>query len=205
MIADKEVYKELTGELKSYDVYFASKREKAMFEEFAFGVTANCAGCGGTKFNSAVVGKPVVWIAEQTGLRVPEKTNIIVAGYHGVGPSELLTHEKPSPVLAMIKVDSAEQDLRFAEEMVVLDGLGRSVAIYTTDEELVKTSGSRVKALHVIWNSPSVSGGISDAYNAFLPSLTLGCGSYDKNAVGGDISVINLSNIKRVGHRRDNI
>lgn len=97
----------------------------------------------------------------------------------------------------MIKADSTEQGLKFAEEMVAFDGLGHSAAIHTADEELVKTFGSRVKALRVIWNSPSTFGGIGDVYNAFLPSLTLGCGSYGKNAVGGNVSAVNLLNIKK--------
>lgn len=205
VIADKEIYKELAEEFKSYGVYFANKKEKAMLEEFIFGVTANCASCGGAKLNSAVVGKPATWIAEQAGFKVPEKTNIIIAECREVGPNEPLTREKLSPVLAMIKADSTEQGLKFAEEMVAFDGLGHSAAIHTANEELVKTFGSRVKALRVIWNSPSTFGGIGDVYNAFLPSLTLGCGSYGKNAVGGNVSAVNLLNIKKVGRRRNNM
>lgn len=205
VIADKEIYKELAEEFKSYGVYFANKKEKAMLEEFIFGVTANCASCGGAKLNSAVVGKPATWIAEQAGFKVPEKTNIIIAECREVGPNEPLTREKLSPVLAMIKADSTEQGLKFAEEMVAFDGLGHSASIHTADEELVKTFGSRVKALRVIWNSPSTFGGIGDVYNAFLPSLTLGCGSYGKNAVGGNVSAVNLLNIKKVGRRRNNM
>lgn len=205
VIADKEIYKELAEEFKSYGVYFANKKEKAMLEEFIFGVTANCASCGGAKLNSAVVGKPATWIAEQAGFKVPEKTNIIIAECREVGQNEPLTREKLSPVLAMIKADSTEQGLKFAEEMVAFDGLGHSAAIHTADEELVKTFGSRVKALRVIWNSPSTFGGIGDVYNAFLPSLTLGCGSYGKNSVGGNVSAVNLLNIKKVGRRRNNM
>lgn len=205
VIADKEIYKELAEEFKSYGVYFANKKEKAMLEEFIFGVTANCVSCGGAKLNSAVVGKPATWIAEQAGFKVPEKTNIIIAECREVGPNEPLTREKLSPVLAMIKADSTEQGLKFAEEMVAFDGLGHSAAIHTANEELVKTFGSRVKALRVIWNSPSTFGGIGDVYNAFLPSLTLGCGSYGKNAVGGNVSAVNLLNIKKVGRRRNNM
>ena len=205
VIADKEIYKELVEEFKSYGVYFANKKEKAMLEDFIFGVTANCANCGGAKLNAAVVGKPAAWIAEQAGFKVPEKTNIIIAECREVGPNEPLTREKLSPVLAMIKADSTEQGLKFAEEMVAFDGLGHSAAIHTADEELVKTFGSRVKALRVIWNSPSTFGGIGDVYNAFLPSLTLGCGSYGKNSVGGNVSAVNLLNIKKVGRRRNNM
>ena len=205
VIADKEIYKELVEEFKSYGVYFANKKEKAMLEDFIFGVTANCANCGGAKLNAAVVGKPAAWIAEQAGFKVPEKTNIIIAECREVGPNEPLTREKLSPVLAMLKADSTEQGLQFAEQMVAFDGLGHSAAIHTADQELAKTFGTRVKALRVIWNSPSTFGGIGDVYNAFLPSLTLGCGSYGKNSVGGNVSAVNLLNIKKVGRRRNNM
>ncbi|MCB7127842.1 hypothetical protein LIZ53_17000, partial [Lachnoclostridium sp. 210928-DFI.6.3] len=40
---------------------------------------------------------------------------------------------------------------------------------------------------------------------AFLPSLTLGCGSYGRNSVGDNVSAINLLNIKKVGRRRNNM
>ena len=205
IIADKEIYKELVEEFKSYGVYFANKKEKAMLEDFIFGVTANCANCGSAKLNAAVVGKPAAWIAEQAGFKVPEKTNIIIAECREVGPNEPLTREKLSPVLAMLKADSTEQGLQFAEQMVAFDGLGHSAAIHTADHELAKTFGTRVKALRVIWNSPSTFGGIGDVYNAFLPSLTLGCGSYSKNSVGGNVSAVNLLNIKKVGRRRNNM
>ena len=48
-------------------------------------------------------------------------------------------------------------------------------------------------------------GGIGDVYNAFLPSLTLGCGSYGHNSVSGNVSAVNLINIKRIGRRNNNL
>ncbi|MGV2549551.1 bifunctional acetaldehyde-CoA/alcohol dehydrogenase, partial [Bacillus licheniformis] len=42
-------------------------------------------------------------------------------------------------------------------------------------------------------------------YNAFIPSLTLGCGSYGHNSVSNNVSAINLVNIKRVGRRNNNL
>ncbi|WP_416191840.1 bifunctional acetaldehyde-CoA/alcohol dehydrogenase [Neisseria sp. CCUG12390] len=205
VIADKEIYDALADEFKSYGVYFANKKEKALLEEFIFGVKANSANCGGAKLNAAVVGKPAAWIAEQAGFKVPEKTNIIMVECREVGPKEPLTREKLSPVLAMLKAETTEEGLKFSEEMVEFDGLGHSAAIHSADKELVKTFGERVKALRVIWNSPSSFGGIGDVYNAFLPSLTLGCGSYGKNSVGGNVNAVNLLNIKKVGRRRNNM
>ena len=179
--------------------------EKALLEEFCFGVKANSKNCAGAKLNANIVGKSAAWIAEQAGFSVPEGTNILAAECKEVGEKEPLTREKLSPVLALLKSNSTEQGLELAEAMVNFYGLGHSAAIHTQNAELAKTFGERVKAIRVIWNSPSTFGGIGDVYNSFLPSLTLGCGSYGKNSVGNNVSAVNLINIKRVGRRRNNM
>ncbi|KYK88916.1 bifunctional acetaldehyde-CoA/alcohol dehydrogenase [Aggregatibacter actinomycetemcomitans] len=204
-IVDEEIYNDFVKEMLSYGVYMVNKKEKAMLEEFMFGTKANSKNCGGAKLNANVVGKPAAWIAEQAGFKVPPRTNILLAECKEVGEKEPLTREKLSPVLALIKSTSREDGLEKAEQMVEFHGLGHSAAIHTSDEELAKEFGKRVKAIRVIWNSPSTFGGIGDVYNAFLPSLTLGCGSYGKNSVGNNVSAVNLINIKRVGRRRNNM
>lgn len=204
-IIDAEIYDEFINELKSYGVYFVNKKEKALLEAFMFGVKANSANCAGAKLNADVVGKSAYWIAQQAGFEVPEKTNILAAECKEVSPKEPLTREKLSPVLAILKSNSTEQGLALSEAMVEFNGLGHSAAIHTKDAKLAKQFGERVKAIRVIWNSPSTFGGIGDVYNAFLPSLTLGCGSYGKNSVSNNVSAMNLVNIKRVGRRRNNM
>ncbi|WP_025289052.1 bifunctional acetaldehyde-CoA/alcohol dehydrogenase [Bibersteinia trehalosi] len=205
-IVDKEIYNEFVQEMQSYGVYLVNKKEKALLEQFIFGVDkADKASCAGAKLNSAVVGKSAFWIAEQAGFSVPKNTNILLAECKEVGELEPLTREKLSPVLALLKADDTEHGLQLAEAMVNFHGLGHSAAIHTQNSELAKTFGERVKAIRVIWNSPSTFGGIGDVYNSFLPSLTLGCGSYGKNSVGNNVSAVNLLNIKRVGRRRNNM
>ncbi|OOF70884.1 bifunctional acetaldehyde-CoA/alcohol dehydrogenase [Rodentibacter caecimuris] len=204
-IVDEEIYADFVKEMQSYGVYLVNKKEKAMLEELMFGVKADSKNCAGAKLNANVVGKPAVWIAEQAGFKVPPRTNILLAECKEVGEKEPLTREKLSPVLALVKATSTEDGLNKAEQMVEFHGLGHSAAIHTNNAELAKEFGERVKAIRVIWNSPSTFGGIGDVYNAFLPSLTLGCGSYGKNSVGNNVSAVNLINIKRVGRRRNNM
>ena len=205
VIIDKEIYDEFVAEFKSYHTYFVNKKEKALLEEFCFGVKANSKNCAGAKLNADIVGKPATWIAEQAGFTVPEGTNILAAECKEVGENEPLTREKLSPVIAVLKSDSREDGINKARQMVEFNGLGHSAAIHTADEELTKEFGKAVKAIRVICNSPSTFGGIGDVYNAFLPSLTLGCGSYGRNSVGDNVSAINLLNIKKVGRRRNNM
>ncbi|VTS13280.1 NAD-dependent aldehyde dehydrogenase [Streptococcus pseudoporcinus] len=205
VIIDKEIYDDFVEEFKSYKTYFVNKKEKALLEEFCFGVKANSKDCAGAKLNADIVGKPAVWIAEQAGFKVPEGTNILAAECAEVGIKEPLTREKLSPVIAVLKSDSTEDGLKKARQMVEFNGLGHSAAIHTKDEELAKRFGTEMKAMRIIWNSPSTFGGIGDVYNAFIPSLTLGCGSYGRNSVGDNVSAINLLNIKKVGRRRNNM
>ncbi|MGX2966844.1 bifunctional acetaldehyde-CoA/alcohol dehydrogenase [Ursidibacter sp. B-7004-1] len=205
-IVDKEIYNDFVKEMQSYGVYLVNKKEKALLEKFIFGVDkADKTSCSGAKLNAVVVGKPAAWIAEQAGFSVPKNTNILLAECKEVGESEPLTREKLSPVLALLTSHSTEEGITLAEQMVNFHGLGHSAAIHTKDAQLAKTFGERVKAIRVIWNSPSTFGGIGDVYNSFLPSLTLGCGSYGKNSVGNNVSAVNLLNIKRVGRRRNNM
>ena len=196
-IIDKEIYDEMCEEMKSYHAYFANEKEKAMLEKYMFE--------GRVTVNPDCVGKSAQWIAEQAGFSVPERTNIICVECSEVGEKEPLTKEKLSPVLAILKSESVEDGFAKAEAMVEFGGLGHSAAIHTEDAELSVKYGERIKAIRIIWNSPSTFGGIGNVYNSFLPSLTLGCGSYGRNSVGNNVSAINLLNIKKVGRRKNNM
>ncbi|GIJ00110.1 acetaldehyde dehydrogenase/alcohol dehydrogenase [Sediminihabitans luteus] len=204
-IIDDEIYDEAMAGLERLHAYRATPAEKAMLERFVFGVEADGTSCAGAKLNAKVVGQSPAWIAEQAGFSVPEETSVILAEIGSVGPQEPLSREKLAPVLAVLRSTSREEGIRLAEQMVEFDGLGHSAAIHTSDEALVEEFGRRVKAVRVLWNQPSALGGIGDIYNALIPSLTLGCGSYGRNSVSNNVSAVNLVNVKRVARRNNNM
>ncbi|MFE9538320.1 bifunctional acetaldehyde-CoA/alcohol dehydrogenase [Streptomyces sp. NPDC006691] len=205
VILDQEVYERGLAEFQRLGAYVLSAAEKTKLEEFVFGTTAFASDCAGAKLNASVVGRSPQWIAEQAGFEVPETTSILIAECAEVGEGEPLTREKLSPVLAALKADSTEHGLQLSAQMVEFHGLGHSAAIHTEDDELAEEFGRRVKAIRVIVNAPSTFGGIGDVYNAFLPSLTLGCGSYGHNSVSNNVSAVNLVNVKRIGRRNNNM
>jgi acetaldehyde dehydrogenase/alcohol dehydrogenase len=204
-IIDAEIYEETVTEFKRLHCYFVNEKEKALLEQYMFGACAKGLNCSGAKLNSAIVGKSPQWIAEQAGFKVSEDIVTIAAEVSEVGPNEPLTREKLSPVLAILKSYSTAEGIKLSEQMVEFDGLGHSAAIHTKDEKIAKDFGIAVKAIRVIWNSPSTFGGIGDVYNSFMPSLTLGCGSYGKNSVSGNVGALNLINVKRIGRRNNNM
>ncbi len=202
VIIDDEIYDETINTFKHYKAYFATKKEKAMLEKFMFGVDKK-ADYPNAVLNSRIAGQSAKWIAEQAGFKVPDDTAIICVECKEVGVNEPLSKEKLSPVLAVFKVADEKEGFERSKQMVEFNGLGHSAAIHCATQEMADEFGVQVKAMRIIWNSPSSFGGIGNVYNSFLPSLTLGCGSYGHNSIGGNVSAINLLNIKKVGKRRN--
>jgi len=203
VIVDENIYEDVKAEFKHYNVHFCSPKEKKLLETYMFGYTAHSKGVENAKLNGAVAGKPAAWIAEQAGFKVDPQTSILIAELEKPGVQEPLSREKLSPVLAMEKASSVEDGFDKAEATVMLNGVGHTAAIHTRSAELAKKFGERIKACRLIWNSPTTFGGIGNIYNSFIPSLTLGCGSYGHNSVSGNVSAINLINIKKIGKRRN--
>ena len=155
--------------------------------------------------NPDVVGKSANWIAEHAGIKVPEKTKILIAKLPAVGPEYPLSREKLSPVLAYFVVNGVEEGFQRSLEMLHMGGLGHSAVIHSTNDDIIKAFGEEMKVGRVIVNSPSSQGGIGDIYNSNTPSLTLGCGSYGHNSTTSNVSTVNLINKKRLAKRRVNM
>lgn len=204
VIVDKEILEETVNEFKSFGAYFVSPSEKKKLEKYMFGVEKE-EDKPLAKLNPVIVGKSAKYIANEAGFNVPDNTVILCVNCKSVGVEEPLTREKLSPVLAVLKSNSTDEGIELAKKMVEFNGLGHSAAIHTADEALTKRFGDIIPAIRIIANSPSTFGGIGNVYNSFIPSLTLGCGSYGHNSVAGNVSAINLLNVKKVGQRRNNM
>ncbi|WP_420985317.1 bifunctional acetaldehyde-CoA/alcohol dehydrogenase [Bacillus toyonensis] len=198
IIVDKEIYNGVKKEMQDNNCYFVTEEERIKLEKLVINENT-CA------VNSDIVGKSAHYIASLVGIKVPEDTKILVAEIKGVGAEYPLSREKLSPVLACIKANSREEGFKYCEEMLNLGGLGHSAVIHSTNKEVQKQFGLRMKACRLIVNSPSSQGGIGDIYNAFIPSLTLGCGSYGKNSVSQNVTATHLINVKRLANRKNNM
>ncbi|MEW9052031.1 MAG: bifunctional acetaldehyde-CoA/alcohol dehydrogenase [Neobacillus sp.] len=198
VIIDQEIYENVKQEMIDNKCYFLNEEEKQKVEKLVIN-EQSCA------VNADIVGMPAAKIAAMAGVQVPEHTKILVAELEGVGPQYPLSREKLSPVLACYKVSSLNEGLTRAEEMLEFGGLGHSAVIHTTNQDIIKQFGLRMKAGRIIVNAPSSQGAIGDIYNAYMPSLTLGCGSYGGNSVSTNVGAIHLINIKKVAKRNVNM
>ncbi|NRD79654.1 bifunctional acetaldehyde-CoA/alcohol dehydrogenase [Bacillus sp. BRMEA1] len=198
VIIDKEIYNDVKQEMITNKCYFLNEEEKQKVEKLVINENT-CA------VNPNIVGMAAFKIAEMAGVAVPEGTKILVAELKGVGPAYPLSREKLSPVLACYKVSNVDEGFKRAEEMLEFGGLGHSAVIHTTDDAVTREFGLRVKAGRIIVNAPSSQGAIGDIYNAYIPSLTLGCGTYGGNSVSTNVGAANLINVKKVARRNVNM
>lgn len=205
VIIDEDIYDEAISLFKEFKVHFLNKEEKKKLSKFMFGFAANEKGVETARLNGDVAGKSPQWIGKQAGIKIPKDTQIIGVECKEVGENEPLSREKLSPVLAFFKSKNEKEGFDLADKMVKFNGLGHSAAIHCKEKELADKYGDKILAMRIIWNSPSTFGGIGNIYNSFLPSLTLGCGSYGHNSIGGNVSAVNLLNIKKVGKRRNTV
>lgn len=198
VIVDQEIYEEVKGQLIQNGCHFLNPEEQKKVENLVINVNT-CA------VNPDIVGKPAYEIAAMAGVQVHKDTKILIAELEGVGPAYPLSREKLSPVLACYKAESTEEGLKRAEEMLEFGGLGHSAVIHSEDEDVTKEFALRMKACRIICNAPSSQGAIGDIYNAFMPSLTLGCGSYGKNSVATNVTDVHLLNVKKLAKRNVNM
>ena len=198
VIVDKEISKDFEAYMKENNCYFLNKKEIEIISNYAINSEKGAV-------NPVIVGQSASWIAEQAGIKVPEKTKILIAKLDGVGPNYPLSREKLSPILAYYIVEDYKEGFERAKQMLEFGGLGHSAIIHCTDKNIITEFGEEMKVGRVIANSPSSQGAIGDIYNTNTPSLTLGCGSYGKNSTSRNVSTVHLLNKKRIAKRRVNM
>ncbi len=199
IVLDK-VYDEVKEEFKNRGCYFLKPAE---IEKVRKTILIN------GSLNAKIVGQSAFRIADLAGVKVPEKTKILIGEVKSVELSEEFAHEKLSPVLAMYRAKDFEEALTKAERLIADGGYGHTSSLYVntvTEQDKIAEFGERMKTCRILINTPSSHGGIGDLYNFKLaPSLTLGCGSWGGNSVSENVGIKHLLNIKTVAERRENM
>ncbi|MDR1630840.1 MAG: bifunctional acetaldehyde-CoA/alcohol dehydrogenase [Oscillospiraceae bacterium] len=198
VIVDREIQADFERYMKENNCYFLNKEEIEKVTDFVINREK-------LSVNPVAVGKTACWIAEQSGIQVPQGTKILLAKLPRPAAEYPLSFETLMPVLAYFVSKDEEQGFAYAKMMLELGGLGHSAVIHSDDEDLCVRYGQEMKVGRVIINSPSSQGAIGDIYNTNTPSLTLGCGSFGRNSTTSNVSSVNLINKKRIAQRRVNM
>ncbi|WP_077366765.1 bifunctional acetaldehyde-CoA/alcohol dehydrogenase [Clostridium saccharoperbutylacetonicum] len=159
--------------------------------------------------NGKIVGQSAFKIAEMSGIKVPEKTKVLIGEVESTGKDEPFAHEKLSPVLAMYKAKDFDDAVEKGKALLELGGLGHTSVLYVdsiTGKDKISKFGESMKTVRTFINMPASHGANGDLYNfKIAPSFTLGCGSWGGNSVSENVGPKHLLNIKSVAERRENM
>ena len=194
VIVDKEIADEVEIYFKQNKCYFLDDKQTEQLNAVAIREDS--------RINPQIVGQSAVTIAQMAGIDVPPDTKILMVRLKGIGSEYPLSQEKLSPILAFYVVENYKQGIEYCVKMVEFGGMGHSAAIHSENKDIIKEFSDVVKVGRIIVNSPCTQGAIGDIYNTNVASLTLGCGSYGRNATTANVSVDSLINIKRVAGRK---
>jgi len=196
------VYEEVKKEFAYRGAHLLSDAEMQKLIEFGFIDPQR-----GTA-HPKIVGQTAHTIAKLAGFDVPENTKVLIAQRKSVDWEDPFSREKLSPILAMYRAKDFEEAAESAYYLVSRGGAGHTSVLYTDErkKERIDAYAQKMPSCRVLINQPSSQGGIGDLYNFRMePSLTLGCGSWGKNSVSGNVGVADLLNYKRVAERRENM
>ena len=170
-------------------------KDKEITDKIREGIFPN-----GGIMNRDVVGQSATTIAKIIGIEVPENTRVIGVTATGLAEKDDLCKEKMCPVLNIMTYKTFEEGVAFMVENLEHEGKGHSVAIHSNTIEHIEYVGEKCSVSRCIVNQPSGTSGGGSPTNGFMPTTTLGCGSWGNNSFSGNLSYKNFLNITRVGY-----
>jgi acetaldehyde dehydrogenase / alcohol dehydrogenase len=156
----------------------------------------------GGRFDGQFTGQHATWIAAQAGLRVPDRTRVLLAPFDLVVPEEPLAHGKPCPVLGLVRVPSAGRGIDAARAVLRLSGRGHSAAVHSTDPQLIMEYGAAVEVLRVCVNTGSSLSSAGLTTN-LAPSMTIGTGFFARSSLTGNLQPGHLVQWTRLAYGSD--
>ncbi len=141
----------------------------------------------GSHLNKDIVAQPVLKIAGMAGLQVPESTRFLMVLGEKVGPEDMFSCEKLSPVMALWKAQTFQDAIDFVEKITGFCGFGHSCGIHTTSDANMMELAMHVKVSRIMVRQPQSYGNSGNYDNGMPFSMTLGCGTWGGNIVSENI------------------
>lgn len=202
IIVVESIYEEVKKEFIYRGGYLLSKDEQKKLSDLPF-IDLNKGAV-----HPDIVGQSAYKIADLCGFSIPINSKILIAERPFFDWDDPFSREKLSPILTIYKAKNYISAVQIARELVLKGGAGHTAVLYTDERnsDRINYYAELMPACRIIINCPSSFGAIGDLYNFRLePSLSLGCGSWGKNSISGNIGVKNLLNYKTVAERRENM
>jgi acyl-CoA reductase-like NAD-dependent aldehyde dehydrogenase len=186
-------HRAISGQLKekmiAQGAQFLTPAETDTMREYAF---------GGGSLNPAIVGQSPAKVGKIAGLNVPDSTRAIYCPIPGKPDrSERLLKEKLSVICGFVEVDSLDDAIDIAGEMLSYAGNGHSCNVFTENAEQAVRFGGALTYNRIIVNTGVVVGALGDN-NSLKGSAMIGTGFAGGSSVGHNVQPTDLIQWKKV-------
>jgi succinate-semialdehyde dehydrogenase len=155
--------------------------------------------------NKDIVGHSAEFLAEKIGIKVHEKTKVLMVEPDGPGKLDLFCKEKMCPVLSLFKCENFEKAVINAQTNLDMEGKGHTAVIHSEIPEHIEYVGINLTVSRIVVNqSSSITAGGS-LNNGFAPTATLGCGTWGNNSISENFTYKHMINISQLGYYLDDI
>ncbi len=192
VIIQEGIFDSLLEELKKTGGYLVTGEERAKLKAAMWP--------DGRHLSGKIVCKSVKFIADEAGIKVPEGTKfIMVLGEH-IGPEDMFSAEKLSPVVTLWKYKNFDQAVQMVIDITGFSGYGHSCGIHSVNEEHILELATRAKVSRMMVRQAQSVGNSGDWENGMPFTMSLGCGTWGGNSTTENITVKHFLNVTWVAY-----
>ena len=147
------------------------------------------------KLNRHLIAKDVPVLAEAFGLPGAADAKFIMVEETGVGPSHPLSGEKLSLVLTVYRALDFTAATETVRRILDFQGRGHSLGLHTTDLDRAYKLAETFPVVRVLVNFAHTFGNGGGFDSGLEFTLTMGCGSWQKNSISENLSLKHFLNI----------
>jgi sulfoacetaldehyde dehydrogenase len=179
LIIHESVFDGLLTGLKSHGGYLVTGEDRAKLKAAMWP--------DGTHLSGKIVAKSVKVIAAEAGITVPEGTTFLMVMGEKIGPEDMFSAEKLSPVVTLWKYTDFSKAVQMVIDITGFSGYGHSCGIHSTNQNHIMELALKAKVSRMMVRQPQSYGNSGDWVNGMPFTMTLGCGTW-----GGNITTENV-------------
>jgi len=174
------VYDDMMEALRAEGCYLCTEEQRETLRKYYWP--------DGKTLNREVVAKPVAFIAEQAGIKIPDGTRVIMVLGIRPGPEDRFSGEKISPVLTVWKWTDFSEMVERVCQILRFSGAGHSVSLHTLIEERRTELALKANVGRVVCNMGHTAAN-SGGWGSGIPTTdSLGCGTWAGNMTSENIN-----------------
>jgi len=179
VVLQASVFDAMLEHFKQFGGYLCNAEEKARLRQIMWP--------DGEHLSRDVVGQSALQIAGLAGIDAPPETAFLMVHGEAVGPEDLFSGEKLSPVLTLWRYREFNEAIDLVSRITRYSGYGHSCGIHTTHPEHVLELATRVRVSRMLVRQTQCYGNSGNYDNGLPFALTLGCGTWGGNATSENV------------------